>query len=132
MPAPYAAIYSSTKHALEGLSESLDHEVRQFGIRVVLVEPGFTRTGFEAHSVAAATRLDAYEKERSRVAAAVAANFGAAPEARSVAEEIARAIESPYRLRRPVGSQAKLVGRLRRFMPAAAVDRQLRKVFALE
>ena len=132
IPAPYAAIYSSTKHALEGLSESLDHEVRQFGIRVVLVEPGFTRTGFEAHSVAAATRLDAYEKERSRVAAAVAANFEAAPEARSVAEEIARAIESPYRLRRPVGSQAKLVGRLRRFMPAGAVDRQLRKVFALE
>jgi NAD(P)-dependent dehydrogenase (short-subunit alcohol dehydrogenase family) len=39
IPAPYSAIYSSTKHALEGLSESLDHEVRQFGIRVVLVEP---------------------------------------------------------------------------------------------
>jgi len=132
IPAPYAALYSSTKHALEGLSESLDHEVRQFGIRVVLVEPGFTRTGFEAHSVAAATRLDAYEKERSRVAAAVAANFEAAPEARGVAGEIARAIESPYRLRRPVGSQAKLIGRLRRFMPAGAVDRQLRKVFALE
>jgi hypothetical protein len=35
-------------------------------------------------------------------------------------------------LRRPVGSQAKLVGRLRRFMPAGAVDRQLRKVYALE
>ena len=84
------------------------------------------------HGAVAATRLDAYEKERSRVAAAVAANFEAAPEARSVAEEIARAIESPYRLRRPVGSQAKRVGRLRRFMPAGAVDRQLRKVFALE
>jgi short-subunit dehydrogenase len=132
IPAPYAAIYSSTKHALEGLSESLDHEVRQFGIRVVLVEPGFTRTGFDAHSVAAATPLDVYDKERSRVAAAVAANFKAAPQAQSVAEEIARAIESPYRLRRPVGSQARIVGRLRRFMPAAAVDRQLRKVFALE
>ena len=132
IPAPYAAIYSSTKHALEGLSESLDHEVRQFGIRVVLVEPAFTRTGFDAHSVTAATRLDAYDKERSRVAAAVAANLEAAPEPRGVAEEIARAIESPHRLRRPVGSQAKLVGRLRRFMPAGAVDRQLRKVFALE
>ena len=132
IPAPYAAIYSSTKHALEGLSESLDHEVRQFGIRVVLVEPAFTRTGFDTNSVTAATPLDAYSEERSRVAAALAANFRAAPEPRGVAEEIARAIESPYRLRRPVGSQAKLVGRLRRFMPAAAVDRQLRKVFALD
>ena len=129
IPAPYAAFYSSTKHALVGLSESLDHEVRQFGIRVVLVEPAFTRTGFDANSVAAATRLDAYAKERSRVAAA---NFQAAPQPGGVAEEIARAIESPYRLRRPVGSQAKLIGRLRRFMPAGAVDRQLRKVFALE
>jgi short-subunit dehydrogenase len=132
IPAPYAAIYSSTKHALEGLSESLDHEVRQFGIRVVLVEPAFTRTGFEASSATAARPLDAYDEERSRVVAAVAANFKGAPAPQGVAEEIARAIESPYRLRRPVGSQAKLIGRLRRFMPAAAVDRQLRKVFALE
>lgn len=132
IPAPYAAIYASTKHALEGLSESLDHEVRQFGIRVVLVEPAFTRTGFDTNSVTAATPLDAYDKERSRVVAAVAENFHAAPDPHGVAEEIARAIESPYRLRRPVGSQAKLVGRLRRFMPAAAVDRQLRKVYALE
>lgn len=131
IPAPYAAIYSSTKHALEGLSESLDHEVRQFGIRVVLVEPAFTRTGFDANSVAAATHLDAYAKERSRVAAALAANFQAAPDPRGVAEEIGLAIESPYRMRRPVGSQAKLVRRLRRFMPEGAVDRQLRRVFAL-
>ena len=133
IPAPYSAIYSSTKHALEGLSESLDHEVRQFGIRVVLVEPAYTRTRFDANSVAAATRLDAYAKERSRVAAAVAANLEVAPEPHAVAEEIARSIESsPHRLRRPVGSQAKLVGRLRRFMPAGAVDRQLRKVYALD
>lgn len=131
-PAPYAAIYSGTKHALEGLSESLDHEVRQFGVRVVLVEPAFTRTGFDAHSVAAANRLDAYDKERSRAAAGLAANLQAAPDPSGVAEEIARAIESPHRLRRPVGSQAKLVGRLRRYMPAGAVDRQLRKVYALE
>jgi short-subunit dehydrogenase len=132
IPAPYSAVYSSTKHALEGLSESLDHEVRQFGIRVVLVEPGFTRTGFDTHSATAETQLDAYDVERSRAAAGVAANFKTASEPGAVAEEIARAIELPHRLRRPVGSQAKLVGRLRRFMPAGAVDRQLRKVFALD
>ena len=33
IPAPFSALYSSTKHALEGYSESLDHEVRSFGIR---------------------------------------------------------------------------------------------------
>jgi NAD(P)-dependent dehydrogenase (short-subunit alcohol dehydrogenase family) len=47
IPAPYNALYASTKHAIEGYSESLDHELRTFGIRVALVEPGFTRTSFE-------------------------------------------------------------------------------------
>ncbi|TIS73184.1 MAG: SDR family NAD(P)-dependent oxidoreductase, partial [Mesorhizobium sp.] len=37
IPAPYSALYASTKHAIEGYSESLDHELRSFGIRVVLV-----------------------------------------------------------------------------------------------
>ncbi len=36
IPAPFSALYSSTKHALEGYSESLDHEVRAFGIRICL------------------------------------------------------------------------------------------------
>ena len=47
IPAPYFALYASTKHAIEGYSESLDHELRPFGIRVVLVEPAYTRTSFE-------------------------------------------------------------------------------------
>src|SRR4029453_15885341 len=42
MPAPFMGVYASTKHAIEGLSESLDHEVRAFGIRVVLIEPYYT------------------------------------------------------------------------------------------
>lgn len=43
LPAPYMGLYSASKHAVEGMSETLDHEVRKFGIRVVLVEPSFTR-----------------------------------------------------------------------------------------
>jgi short-subunit dehydrogenase len=46
IPAPYSALYASTKHAIEGGSESLDHELRTFGIRVVLVEPAYARTSF--------------------------------------------------------------------------------------
>ena len=41
LPAPYMGLYAASKHAVEGLSESLDHEVRPFGIRVVLVEPSY-------------------------------------------------------------------------------------------
>ena len=48
IPAPFMDVYASTKHAIEGLSESLDHEVRAFGIRVVLIEPHYTRTNLDA------------------------------------------------------------------------------------
>src|SRR5436190_11915177 len=41
IPVPFMALYASSKHALEGYSESLDHEVREHGVRVLLVEPGF-------------------------------------------------------------------------------------------
>jgi NAD(P)-dependent dehydrogenase (short-subunit alcohol dehydrogenase family) len=34
LPAPYMGLYSASKHAVEGLTETLDHDVRQFGIRV--------------------------------------------------------------------------------------------------
>ena len=44
LPMPYQGIYAASKHALEGYSESLDHEVRQFGVRVSVIEPGFVRT----------------------------------------------------------------------------------------
>jgi short-subunit dehydrogenase len=43
VPAPFGALYAATKHAIEGYSASLDHEVREYGIRVLLVEPAYTR-----------------------------------------------------------------------------------------
>src|SRR5437763_6867840 len=44
IPVPYMALYATSKHALEGYCESVDHEVREPGVRVLLVEPAFTRT----------------------------------------------------------------------------------------
>ncbi len=43
---PNASAYSSSKFAVEGLSESLFYEVEPFGIKVVLVEPGVIKTNF--------------------------------------------------------------------------------------
>jgi short-subunit dehydrogenase len=64
-PAPFAALYSSTKHALEGYTESLDHEVRNFGIRVCLLEPAYTRTSFEQNMALPDRTLDAYVSARA-------------------------------------------------------------------
>src|SRR5215212_8029645 len=43
LPMPYGALYAATKHAVEGYSESLDHEVRTRGIRVSVIEPAYTK-----------------------------------------------------------------------------------------
>ena len=63
LPAPYMALYSASKHAVEGLSETLDHEVRQFGIRVALVEPSFTKTNLDLNAPQTAARIGDYAKE---------------------------------------------------------------------
>jgi NAD(P)-dependent dehydrogenase (short-subunit alcohol dehydrogenase family) len=55
--------YSGTKFALEGLSEGLADEVREFGIKVLIVEPGAFRTGlFEAGRAGASTDSGVYAK----------------------------------------------------------------------
>jgi short-subunit dehydrogenase len=70
LPAPYMGLYSASKHAIEGLAESLDHEVRQFGIHVTLVQPAYAKTSLEANSPVAKLPLPAYDNERGAVAAA--------------------------------------------------------------
>ena len=130
LPAPFMGVYASTKHAIEGLSESLDHEVRAFGIRVVLIEPPYTKTNLDASAAQAEGRIDAYASQRRRTAAAITHNTNTAPEPKVVAEEVLRSIERPYRMRRPIG-RAALLSWLRRLIPARLFEPSLRKAFAL-
>lgn len=48
---PYQGVYSSTKFAIEGYSEALSKEVKSFGVKVCIVEPGDFKTGFTASRV---------------------------------------------------------------------------------
>jgi NAD(P)-dependent dehydrogenase (short-subunit alcohol dehydrogenase family) len=43
---PLSSVYDSTKHALEAISDGLRGELAQFGIKVVIIEPGFIITEF--------------------------------------------------------------------------------------
>ncbi|WP_183839753.1 oxidoreductase [Rhizobium etli] len=129
LPAPFMGIYASSKHALEGLSESLDHEIREFNVRVVLLEPTFTNTRLDVNAAQTAAPLGAYATQADATIKAVQAQIRTAPSALAVAEKILAAINGPYRMRQPAGGQATLLSRLRRFMPASAVDSSLRKTF---
>jgi short-subunit dehydrogenase len=55
---PGGAFYHGTKHALEAISDVLRFELRPFGIDVVVIEPGFIRSGFAAAAVGAMDSLD--------------------------------------------------------------------------
>lgn len=131
LPAPYMGLYSASKHAVEGLSETLDHEVRQFGIRVTLVEPAYAKTSLESNSPQARSTLAAYDHDRDIVAAAVARATSEAPEPYAVATTIVDAALGTWRMRRTPAGQASLLSKLRRFLPAGPVDASLRKQFGL-
>lgn len=131
LPAPYMALYSASKHAVEGLSETLDHEVRQFGIRVTLVEPSFTRTNLDQNAPQTASKISAYSEEFGTVAQAIKVNVQKAPEPDGVAQTIVDAGLGAWKMRRTPKGEASVLARLRRFMPAGAVERGLRKTFGL-
>ena len=131
LPAPFMGLYSASKHALEGLSETLDHEVRGFGIRVVLVEPSFTRTKLDRAAARTALLIEDYAAAMARSTQAVGKQIDAAPEPIAVARKIAAVLRGPHRLRQPADGRARLLSLLRRFAPAKRVDASLRSVFGL-
>jgi short-subunit dehydrogenase len=129
---PYRGIYSASKHALEGYTEALDHEVRQFGIRALLVEPTFTKTRIETNRKQVRTPLSVYSDQEQRVNEAIAQKTAHGDQARLVAEAVCAAVEATRpRQRYPVGS-GKSLSRLRRFVPERIFERQFRKQFHLE
>lgn len=131
LPAPYMGLYSASKHAVEGMSETLDHEARQFGIRVTLVEPSFTRTNLDLNAPHAASRISAYDDERDLALRAVQKSVQNGPEPDGVARTIIEAALGRWRMRHTPAGQASILSKLRRFMPAGPVDASLRKSFGL-
>ena len=67
LPAPYMRVYAASKHAVEGYTETLDHEIRRFGVRALLVEPAYTKTKIRGNSKFAKGALDVYADERKRL-----------------------------------------------------------------
>ena len=132
IPASFSALYSSTKHALEGYSESLDHEVRTFGIRVCLLEPAYTRTSFEQKMALPDRTLDAYATARAGANALIhdAMKTADAPEV-VIESLIEAATAASPRRRYTCGKVARQVSVLRRFVPERMFDKSLRKQMRL-
>lgn len=131
-PGPFLAHYSATKHALEGYSESLDHEVREFGIRVSLIEPAYTRTSMEDNSSDPDAPLPEYAEIRPKMRDLNAKLLAEGDDPAVVADTIVgAATDANPRLRYPAGKVAKQISLLRRILPARVFDKALRKQIGL-
>jgi NAD(P)-dependent dehydrogenase (short-subunit alcohol dehydrogenase family) len=129
VPSPFMAVYVGSKHAVEGYSESLDHEVREHGVRVLLVEPAPTSTPFDANMVLGDTPLPVYAQRRRVFDEVVADSFRDGDDPAVVAEVIATAATDPKpKLRYPAGPTARRVSVLRRIAPARTFDKSIRKL----
>lgn len=91
---PGAPLYISTKHAVEGLTESLRYELKPFGVRVKLIEPGGIKTDFISRSSDWATHPD-YANQTNALRKMTAALDRNLADPRDVAKVILRAANDP-------------------------------------
>ncbi len=128
LPAPYGALYAASKHAVEGYSESLDHETREFGVRVSVVEPGYTNTSFDTNAVDADSPIDSYATTREHVRQVLTDAVHVGDDPAVVAQVVLKAATSGKpKLRYPAGPVALRLSLLKRFAPAALLDKGIRK-----
>lgn len=129
---PYAGFYSASKFAVEGYTEALRMEVREFGIDVSLVVPGWTHTGIFKHGRRPAARIADYVSTRSRVDEAVEGYIEQAPPPAHVAEVVLKVVRSRRpRLRYRAGSDVNSSFWAKRFTPAALYERLIRGYYQL-
>jgi NAD(P)-dependent dehydrogenase (short-subunit alcohol dehydrogenase family) len=133
LPAPYMALYAATKHAIEGYSESLDHELRTRGIRVSVIEPAYTKTQFGANLLQADAQLDEYREDRAALGKRLKEVIEAADEPGVVADVVLKAaVAARPKLRYTAGALARRLRLLRRFAPGGLIDTGIRKDLRLD
>jgi short-subunit dehydrogenase len=133
LPMPYGALYAATKHAVEGYSESLDHELRTRGIRVSVIEPAYTKTQFDANFLAPDSKLDEYREVRTLLDKVLKEVMATADDPTVVADVVvAAAVADHPKLRYAAGGLANRLRLLRRFAPVALVDAGIRKDLRLD
>lgn len=115
---PLYSVYHATKWAVEGFTESLQHELRQFGVRVKIIEPGPIKTDFYDRSMDVVSRpdLSMYDRYVTRTMAKMQRAGAEAPDGTLVARVIYRAgTDGSSRLR--YSANATMILTLRKLLP---------------
>jgi NAD(P)-dependent dehydrogenase (short-subunit alcohol dehydrogenase family) len=132
---PFSGLYSASKFALEGMTESLRLEARRFGIRVVLIEPGDFRTQLpmKRRIASASSTNDAYSDAFTRMKAAQDKDEAKAPTPEPIALLIERILQSDNPAARySIGMLGqRIVIPLKRFLPQRVFEWALSKALDL-
>jgi NAD(P)-dependent dehydrogenase (short-subunit alcohol dehydrogenase family) len=122
---PFMGWYAASKSGLEAISDALRMEAAQFGVRVVLVEPGAFRTGIWARGVAdLPTAGQPAYGHLSDLGQALLDKSATMPGPEPVARTVRHALTAARpRARYLVGADVKLAVLLERLLPTAAADK---------
>jgi short-subunit dehydrogenase len=132
IPAPFTAFYAASKAALRGYSEALRQEVRPFGIKVSLVEPGFFRTNILNSSKYASERIEEYDGMRKAVFSKFIELSENGLDPRVAAETILSILESKSpRLTYSIGRESKYAT-FKRILPERWFEAGAMKFWGLE
>lgn len=129
---PLEGAYAASKYALEAISETLHYELGHFGIRVVIIEPGYTAPGMKPSGSHRGPEVYAalWDQWSGADTKVTGADGRTAPEV--VANAIGDAIEDPDTpLRVPVGEDSKLVFSARGQLDDAAFEATMRSVLEM-
>jgi NAD(P)-dependent dehydrogenase (short-subunit alcohol dehydrogenase family) len=129
---PLEGVYAASKHGLEALSETLHFELAHFGIRVVIVEPGYIAPGMKHTDDHPGP--DAYAELHAQWSGNDAKLTGPAgrPGPELVGNAVADALENPATpLRVEVGADAALVLELRRTLTDQEFEATMRQALDL-
>jgi NAD(P)-dependent dehydrogenase (short-subunit alcohol dehydrogenase family) len=132
MHEPLGSWYHATKFAVEGLSDCLRMEVKPFGIRVVVIEPGAIATewgGIAADSMEKASGHTAYAEQTVRHLKLFRGGIKSAASPQVVADAILSAVQSRNpKTRYIMGGGAKPILALRKLLPDKAFDTLMAQV----
>jgi short-subunit dehydrogenase len=130
---PLDSAYHATKFALEGLSESLQYEVEQFGIKIILIEPGAIKSNF-FNNLKMASKTERPDSPYTQMMQKLNTGFSfileSAPLPVEVAKVIVKAVTSEHpELRHTVGDDAAIMLKAKKTMSDAEFGNLMKKQF---
>jgi NAD(P)-dependent dehydrogenase (short-subunit alcohol dehydrogenase family) len=126
---PLSSYYAATKHALEGFFKSLRFEVKNFNIKISVIEPSFYKTNIDAAGELATESIADYDKIRKLVNDFVEESISSSPTPEPVAELVLKIVQTKEpKFSYPIGKNSKLLPALQFLSPSTFESGFLKKL----